>query len=137
MRSLFISSMAALFVSAMPAAAANLQATMAPAPPASRLQVEVGNFSTTGNSLVPAGFCPTGQAGMRRQNTAITFSPAFSAPPSVSVSLSRLDAGDGRNVRINAYAMNVTNDGATVVIETWCNTNLYSASGTILAVGNR
>jgi len=137
MHSRLISLAAVLLATAFPAVAADLHAVMRPAPSSGQLQVEVGDFATTGNSLVPAGYCPNNQADMRRQNTAITFSPAFSAPPAVSVSLKSLDAGDGRNIRVNAYAINVTTTGATVVIETWCDTNLYSASGTIIAVGTR
>jgi hypothetical protein len=81
--------------------------------------------------------CPTGEAGTRRQNFPFAFHPAFKSVPSVTVGLNRLDAGDGRNVRINAYAINVTKDGATVVVETWCDTHLFSAAGSIIAVGDK
>jgi len=126
----------ALFAVASPACAGALHASMK-AGGTGALRVDVGTFGTSGSSLVPAGYCPANDADIRRQNTAIQFSPAFSAPPAIAIGLNEVDAGDGRNIRVNAYAINVTKDGATLVVETWCDTDLYSASGSIVAVGPR
>jgi H-type lectin domain len=97
--------------------------------------IHQGEFALSGPSLVPAGQCPTGPAGLRRQNKEVVFTPPFAKQPNVSVALHSLDVGDGRNTRVNAYAIGISRDKMIVVVETWCDTNLYLASGTYVAAG--
>jgi H-type lectin domain-containing protein len=103
--------------------------------PGGDLMVQQGDFALSGSSLVPAGQCPVGPAGQRLQNTTINFSPPFSSTPTVTVGINEFDSGDGRNIRIKAFIQNVSATNATLVIETWCDTNLYSVTGSFVAAG--
>ncbi|EKM59120.1 uncharacterized protein PHACADRAFT_191433 [Phanerochaete carnosa HHB-10118-sp] len=63
----------------------------------------------------------------------ITFTHPYAAPPKVVVWLDAVDSGPGRNVRVTAWADAVTPDGFTIHLDTWHDSNLWSAGATWLA----
>lgn len=63
----------------------------------------------------------------------ITFGRPYAASPKVVVWLNAADCGEGKPVRVDAYADTVTPDGFTIHVDTWKDSNLYSAGVTWLA----
>lgn len=60
-----------------------------------------------------------------RESVALT---GFTAPPTVLVSISALDAETGaRNLRISAWAEAITPDSFVIAVQTWSNTIIYWA----------
>jgi hypothetical protein len=59
----------------------------------------------------------------------IAFAKPYSAPPRVVCALGLVDwCNNGRNLRINCWAQDITKDGFTIVVQTWADTSLYSAN---------
>ena len=55
--------------------------------------------------------------------------PYRDAPPRVVCALGLVDwCNNGRNLRINSWAQDITKDGFTLVVQTWADTSLYSAT---------
>lgn len=103
------------------------------------LLIHAGSF-LAGRSLVPYGECPEGEAGRRQQLAQVVFDPPFQQAPQVVVALNGLNFGQGRDepargTRVIARAQEVTRRGMVVVVETWCDTNLYGVQGSYFAMG--
>jgi hypothetical protein len=64
-----------------------------------------------------------------------SFPVAFETPPRVWVALNSLDAGQGKNLRINATCDQVTRSGLIWHLDTWGDTALYSAGASYIAIG--
>lgn len=58
------------------------------------------------------------------------FSKAFDTPPKLAVGLNWLDLANAANIRVRAYADNITTSSADMHIDTWGDTTLYSAGCT-------
>jgi hypothetical protein len=57
---------------------------------------------------------------------AITFSKAIFPPPGLSLGLNYLDLGNESNVRIKAYASDITSNGFRVHVDSWSDTTLHA-----------
>jgi hypothetical protein len=80
--------------------------------------------------------CPANDGGVRRQVFPIRFSTPFSnSDYAVTVGLSEADVDHTRNFRIGTNVVNKTPQGMTIVAYTWCETNIYSARFSYMAVG--
>ena len=102
------------------------------------LLIHSGTF-TAGPSLVASGHCLQDEVGRRQQMAEVRFDPPFRDTPQVQVALNALDFGvhdeTPRNVRLAPRADNVTPAAMTLIVETWCGSNLYGAGGTYFAMG--
>jgi len=63
----------------------------------------------------------------------ITFAHPYDAPPKVAVWLDAVDSGPGRYARVTAWAGDIASDGFTIHLDTWHDSNLWSAGATWLA----
>ncbi|KAJ7257177.1 hypothetical protein B0H12DRAFT_1015483 [Mycena haematopus] len=63
----------------------------------------------------------------------IEFQRPFITPPKVLVYLKQIDAGNGSSVRIKTYVTDIDAKGFTVHIDTWADTQLYSATASWVA----
>lgn len=104
--------------------------------PTAQLQVYSTDWAAK-PSLVAAGHCPTGDANMRRQIVQWNFPKPFLEAPKVTIALNGFDSGDGRNIRIATRVDNPTPRSVTLIFETWCDTNIYQAAGSAIAVGRQ
>lgn len=93
--------------------------------PSHDLDVQSGRYNTTQDHPHSK---PQKQTSHR-----ITFERPYGAPPNVVVWLDAVDSGPGRNVRVTAWADAVTPDGFTIHLDTWFDSNLWSAGATWLA----
>lgn len=127
---------AALCLCTATAAAAQELSVEMSTPLEAGLLVHTGSFAA-GRSYVDSNHCPEGET--RPQAAEVRFDPPFREAPQITVSLNHLDFDvleeTPRNVRVRARAENVTQEGMTLVVETWCDTNLHGASGTYLVMG--
>ncbi|GJE90148.1 H-type lectin domain-containing protein [Phanerochaete sordida] len=87
--------------------------------------IQWGRYSTT-EDRPPS---PLQQKTSRR----ITFGRPYAAPPRVAVWLDSADSGPEKNVRVAAFADDVTREGFTVHLDAWGDSHLYSAGATWLA----
>ncbi|KAF4992645.1 hypothetical protein FGRMN_7046 [Fusarium graminum] len=65
---------------------------------------------------------------------AIKFTKDFDQPPAMAVGLNWLDVASNANIRVNAYADDIGRDSATLHIDSWEDTSLYSAACVTLHV---
>ncbi|KAM5342766.1 hypothetical protein ACJ41O_013732 [Fusarium nematophilum] len=63
----------------------------------------------------------------------IQFARAYSAPPKVVVWLNQLDFARNKNWRVTATATAVTSTGFTINLDTWADTELYTATASWIA----
>ena len=63
-----------------------------------------------------------------------SFTKPYTSPPTLSVGLNWLDVANSANIRVSAFADNITNEAADLHIDTWADTTLYSAGCTWLKV---
>ncbi|MGD0676444.1 MAG: H-type lectin domain-containing protein [Polyangiaceae bacterium] len=66
----------------------------------------------------------------------VSFSRSFSAPPLVQVGIVGLDASKDDNLRVRVRALDIAEDGFTLLAETWLNTRIWSVDVSWLAVGS-
>ena len=69
----------------------------------------------------------------KKTSRRITFARSYATPPKVVVWLDAIDSGPGRNARVTAWADQVTVDGFVIHLDTWLDSNLWSAGATWLA----
>jgi len=113
----------------MTAEALDLQVQQSNSVPAgSPVLIHQGTFTTNGNLLSDA--CVA-----REQKAEVKFDPAFASTPTVTVALTGLDVDHTRNTRVTMRAEGVSKDSMILIVGTWCETNLYSAVGSFIAVG--
>jgi len=98
------------------------------------LLVQSGKFEAE-RSTVDEGSCRTGEDGRRAQRSFILFDPPYREVPQVFVSLEAFDFAQNRNARFAAEAMDVSPYAMTLVVYTWCNTNMYVARGSYFVIG--
>lgn len=99
-----------------------------------RLQINTGVVFYPGSSGVSS--C----TDTRPQRAVISFTPAFdsaSPPPNFTAAISNFDIDHATNARITVTVISVTPSQATVDLVTWCDTNLYSARVSYMALGQR
>ncbi|KAK3944177.1 hypothetical protein QBC46DRAFT_375581 [Diplogelasinospora grovesii] len=72
---------------------------------------------------------PTKEA-MKRQ----TYPAPYNTPPKFAVGLNWLDIDHATNIRVKAYADNITKTAADMHIDTWADTTLYSAGCTWMRI---
>ena len=130
----------AVFLASASAVAQELSVVASP-PLDGSLLVHTGTFSAQ-RSVVESTSCPRGESHEKRQQTAeIVFDPPFREIPQVLVALNELDFGvhdeTYREVRVRARAEKVTREAMTLIVETWCDTNMYGSGGTYFAMGQR
>ena len=70
--------------------------------------------------------CPYRMQKAPQTSKAITFSKPFSQPPGLSLGLNYLDLGNESNVRIQAYASDITSNGFRVHVDSWSDTTLHA-----------
>ena len=63
---------------------------------------------------------------------AITFAKPFIAPPGLPLGLNYLDLGNEANIRIKAYASDITSNGFCNHIDSWSDTALYAGGASWL-----
>jgi len=80
-----------------------------------------GDFNTAGWQL------HTG-TGPRHYDIPVVFQSPFPAPPSVQVNLAEIDADAAPNLRVQVKAVNITNTGFTIQVNTWADTKLYATN---------
>lgn len=73
--------------------------------------------------------------GERRVEVNFIFKQPFLDEPVISIALSGIDADQGRNLRFNLQAENVSSTGFTAVFLTWEDTHIARASITWTAIG--
>uniref|UniRef100_A0A4E9E819 Peptidase metallopeptidase domain-containing protein n=1 Tax=Gibberella zeae TaxID=5518 RepID=A0A4E9E819_GIBZA len=66
----------------------------------------------------------------------VNFSKDFDKPPSMAVGLNWLDVGNNANIRVSAYADNIKQGSATLHIDSWADTTMYSAACVALQVAD-
>ena len=71
--------------------------------------------------------------GDRSNTIEVSFAKPYDVKPKVIVSVTRLDADKGVNVRYNVEVLSVSRDGFTVKIKTWADSKIFSISGYWLA----
>ncbi len=113
----------------------------AASPAEGNLLIHSGTFQAQ-RSLVESRDCQRGERDRRRQTAEVRFDPPFRDTPQVIVSLNMLDFGvyedeTHREVRVRARVDNITPEGMRLIVATWCDTNMYGAAGTYLAMGER
>ncbi|PIL35697.1 hypothetical protein GSI_02427 [Ganoderma sinense ZZ0214-1] len=67
-------------------------------------------------------------------NKQILFPTTYGCPPQVAVGLNWLDVSKDANIRVTAFADNISASSADVHINTWSDTTLYSAGCTLFPV---
>jgi len=99
-------------------------------------RAESGVFSLNASTL-PYLLAPDGcQANRGVLNQTIKFKHAFTEPPEVLVSFSRLDFGHGQDHRLKAKVTSISNDKFDVNFVTWCDTTMSQAEINWIAVGS-
>ncbi|KAH7322149.1 hypothetical protein B0J17DRAFT_684415 [Rhizoctonia solani] len=87
------------------------------------------------NAIMTAGqvmSTPSGPAtGFQQQ---IKFERPFKNVPRVMVALNKIDVANNANLRITAYPKDITNEGMTLVLETWGGTTIYSCAMGYIAI---
>lgn len=63
----------------------------------------------------------------------IAFAHPYATPPKVIVWLDAVDSGPGRNVRVRTWADQIDATGFTIHVDTWADSNLWSAGASWLA----
>jgi hypothetical protein len=53
---------------------------------------------------------------------------AYASPPSLAIGLYSMDIGAGADIRVNAYADQIQNDGFQIHIDSWADTTFYSGA---------
>jgi hypothetical protein len=94
----------------------------------------------TGVIFYPASSGGGSCTDVRPQRAVITFSPAFdsaSPPPNFTAAISNFDIDHTTNARITVQVVSVTPSQATVDLVTWCDTILYAARVSYMALGQR
>ncbi len=86
---------------------------------------QVGQFCTTEDH--------PWQKPQLKTSRSIVFERAYASPPKVVVCLNQLDMVRGKNWRITATATDVTATGFTLHIDSWADTELYSATAAWIA----
>ena len=76
----------------------------------------------------------TGQ-GPRSKRIAVRFSEPFQAPPVVHVSMNMLDLDSETNPRADLSAEEITEQGFTLVFQTWADTRVARVRADWLAIG--
>jgi hypothetical protein len=72
----------------------------------------------------------TGSGMGEFQSVDIPFDPRFPAPPTVVLALSGIDSDHVTNVRVELYPQDVQREEFNIVVRTWDDTALYSATVT-------
>jgi hypothetical protein len=89
------------------------------------MQFLIGSAYGDYNGSFPGWHLHTG-SGPRYFDTLVIFQSPFATLPAVQVNLSEIDADAGPNLRVQAVAINITNVGFTLRIDTWADTKLYA-----------
>jgi hypothetical protein len=99
------------------------------------MQAETGTQSITKQQL-PELAKPLGCAGQRGLNKqTIEFKTKFIEPPKVLSTVSFIDFAKGVDHRINTKVSNITTEGFTLDLLTWCNTSISKVEASWIAVG--
>jgi H-type lectin domain len=105
-------------------------------PEAFRRMVQIGEVQLPANK--PKNFYDGTYEGRRGIPVPVMFQFPFKKYVNVTVSLRMIDAGDGREPKINRVlvsAANVKLEGFEVYFETWEDSKLYDAAAAWIAVG--
>ncbi|EKM59121.1 uncharacterized protein PHACADRAFT_249355 [Phanerochaete carnosa HHB-10118-sp] len=94
-------------------------------PPSNDPDIQSGRYSTTQDH--------DHSKSQKKTWHRVTFEHPYAAPPKVVVWLDSINSGPGHNVRVTAWADGVTSDGFTIHLDTWHDSNLWSAGATWLA----
>lgn len=65
-----------------------------------------------------------------------TFPAAFTAAPSFAIGLTGLNVSNAENIRVSAYAANVTKTSASIHLDTWSGSTMHSAAAVWLAISS-
>jgi hypothetical protein len=99
------------------------------------MQVETGIESITKQQL-PELAKPEGCAGKRGLNKHwVVFKTKFMEPPKVLSTLASVDFAKGVDHRINTKVSNVTKEGFSLDLLTWCDTSISKVEASWIAVG--
>jgi hypothetical protein len=99
------------------------------------MRVETGAESITKQQL-PELAKPEGCAGKRGLNKHwVEFKTKFMEPPKVLSTLASVDFAKGVDHRINTKVSNVTNEGFSLDLITWCDTSISKVEASWIAVG--
>jgi hypothetical protein len=99
------------------------------------LQVETGAESITKQQL-PELSKPDGCSGKRGLNNLwVEFKTKFMEPPKVLSTISSVDFAKGVDHRINTKVNNVTKEGFSLDLITWCDTSISKVEASWIAVG--
>jgi hypothetical protein len=99
------------------------------------MQAETGNKSITKQQLPelakPVGCA--GQCGINKQT--IEFKTKFIEPPKVLTTVSFIDFAKGVDHRIKTKVSDISTEGFTLDLLTWCNTSISKVEASWIAVG--
>ena len=126
---------AATLLLAPPAIAQNLSTEASPYTFVGDLLIHSGTFSAERSVVEERVSCQAGQFEQREQTSRVWFNPTFLETPHVIVSLNSFDLSEDRNARLETRAVDVNPYYMTLVVSTWCDTNLYRARGTYTVMG--
>ena len=76
-----------------------------------------------------SGHYMNSNSGRRSFTLHINFPESYDKKPNVSVSIKGLDSDKNANLRVNTKAINITNSGFDIKIETWHDSALYNVWG--------
>lgn len=69
------------------------------------------------------------QGGPTTATGRVNFAKPYAAPPRVVCALGLVDwCNNGRNLRVNCWAQDIDKNGCTIVVQTWADTSLWSAT---------
>lgn len=99
------------------------------------IQAETGTESITKQQL-PELAKPVGCAGKRGlHKQKVNFKTDFIEPPNVLSTVSFIDFAKGVDHRINTKVSNITTEGFTLDLLTWCDTRMSKVEASWIAVG--
>lgn len=104
----------------------------------SKITILSGYVHASSNDIpkFPGGDCVKGDAGHRGlKGHWVPFSEKFASPPQVLISLSAITMQKGATVRIVVKRKDVTEEGFSLNLTTYCDTDLVGASAMWIAVG--
>ena len=106
--------------------------------PGSRWMLQAGDENIPANHPNKPEFYNGTYEGQRTILVPVRFDQPFKKTPLVVVSLSKIDAGDFENLRINRLmvrAQKVRLNGFDLCFETWADSKVYDAAATWIAFG--
>jgi len=98
-------------------------------------QIIAGSVVTPHGLTVDKGHCPTGTTQYRTEKFNVAFSPPFGGAPTVMASIAGFQVDHDRNANLRVLVESASADHAVIMLQTWCNTNVYWAQVSYVAFG--